>query len=774
MLRSIQKSCTYGCLRPYIYMRQSNPLVKLHDSSAIAFRKTTSTHPTPLFSRFLFGNRFFLRRNFRNNTNYGNRGKKRIEGENNEKGHDAHGQWIRIEIDINGKRHDFGSGGNRGGGGGGDGPMYFWIGTSLVLLYVLMTSSSDSSSTSTSASNPRGGPPIVRPTSMQHFIASMLQKGIVRAVDVDTMQDTVIVHLQPEAKIDGEAQDNVLYRFSVSSAGAFEERLEEVQRDMGVAEEDFVQVTYRIPPTGWEILTSPGLLFMLGLMGATALAVRSGVRQMRRQLMETAKKQGMPPPPPPPNSPFSFGRMKVNNITPEVASTKFSDVAGLGEAKEEIKEFVEFLHSPEKFQELGAKIPKGAILVGPPGTGKTLLAKAVAGEAQVPIFAVAGSDFVEMFVGVGASRVRDLFQQARQSAPSIVYIDEIDAIGKARGGDSQFNKGSQERESTLNQLLVEMDGFGNSEDGKEVVILASTNRVDTLDRALLRPGRFDRKISCDLPSTEERKQIFMVHMLPLKFADNFDQSEIVNQLASMTTGLSGAQIASICNEAALHAVREGMESVNAKDFNYAIDRVLSGPAKANSVLNAYEKRILAFHHAGHVVSSWFLEHGGTLLKTSIIPRAGGKLGFDQYMPSELYLHTKEELEDRMVVMLSGRASEMVMFGSVTTDGEDDLNKVTDLGYKMMTRFGMSEKLGSLAWDDFPQPKDGYRKTSDALATTVEREVNALVTKAFNRAVALLQQHKHELEVLGEKLLVEETLSAKDVESLIGPRPFQER
>lgn len=464
------------------------------------------------------------------------------------------------------------------------------------------------------------------------------------------------------------------------------------------------------------------------------------------------------------NGIFNIGKSKAQiyekgtkvNIT-------FNDVAGLDEAKVEVMEIVDFLKNPKKYTALGGKIPKGALLVGPPGTGKTLLAKAVAGEAQVPFFSMSGSDFVEMFVGVGASRVRDLFKQAREKAPCIIFIDEIDAIGRARGKNAVMS--NDERENTLNQMLVEMDGFGGD---TGIIILAATNRPDVLDSALLRPGRFDRQISIDLPDAKGREQILNVHLKPIKIASDLD----IKKLAVQTPGFAGADLANVCNEAALIAARQGKSEVDMQDFNDAIDRVIGGLEKKNKIISPDEKKVIAFHEAGHAVAGWYLEHAHPLVKVTIVPRGTAALGFAQYLPKEKYLTLTEELEDDMTMTLGGRASEQIFFDKISTGALSDLQQVTKTAYAMVSIYGMNDKIGNISYYD-PQSEGSFQKPySEETGKIIDQEVKAISDKAYQRALALLTERKREVEIIAEELLKKEVLYRDDLERLIGKRPFE--
>jgi cell division protease FtsH len=452
---------------------------------------------------------------------------------------------------------------------------------------------------------------------------------------------------------------------------------------------------------------------------------------------------------------FEKGGTKVN-IT-------FADVAGLEEAKEEVMEIVDFLKNPKKYTNLGGKIPKGALLIGPPGTGKTLLAKAMAGEAQVPFFSLSGSDFVEMFVGVGASRVRDLFKQAREKAPCIIFIDEIDAIGRARGKNAMMS--NDERENTLNQLLVEMDGFGGD---TGIIILAATNRPDVLDSALLRPGRFDRQISIDRPDVKGRQEIFKVHLGPIKVSESLD----IYKLAEQTPGFAGADIANVCNEAALIAARKGKSGVEMQDFQDAIDRVIGGLEKKNKIISPNEKEVIAYHEAGHAVCGWFLEHAYPLLKVTIVPRGTAALGYAQYTPKEQYLYTIEQLTDQMCMTLGGRAAEQIFFGKISTGASNDLQQISKMAYSMVTTYGMNDKIGNVSFYDPSQENSFQKPFSEETGKIIDEEVRKMIAEAYQRTIQLLTERKEEVEKLAKALLDKEVLHKSDVEELIGKRPYE--
>ncbi len=463
---------------------------------------------------------------------------------------------------------------------------------------------------------------------------------------------------------------------------------------------------------------------------------------------------------------FNIGKSKAQLFDKGTkVNITFSDVAGLDEAKVEVMEIVDFLKNPKKYTNLGGKIPKGALLVGPPGTGKTLLAKAVAGEAQVPFFSLSGSDFVEMFVGVGASRVRDLFKQAREKAPCIIFIDEIDAIGRARGKNAMMS--NDERESTLNQMLVEMDGFGTD---VGIIVLAATNRPDVLDSALLRPGRFDRQISIDKPDLKGREDIFKVHLKPIKISKSLD----IYKLAEQTPGFAGADIANVCNEAALIAARKNKEAVDMSDFQDAVDRVIGGLEKKNKIISPEEKKIIAYHEAGHAVCGWYLEHAYPLLKVTIVPRGTAALGYAQYTPKEQYLYNTDQLNDQICMTLGGRASEEIFFKKISTGAQNDLQQITRIAYSMVTVYGMNEKVGNVSFYD-PQQETTFTKPySDETAKMIDEEVRKLIDEAYNKTLGLLTEKREDVEKLANALLEKEVLFQSDVETLIGKRPFEEK
>lgn len=585
-----------------------------------------------------------------------------------------------------------------------------------------------------------------REITWQSFRTALLDKGLVDKLVVIN-RNRVRVHVRPEASSLGVNPNQVFY-FSIGSVDSFERKLEEAQQELNIPSNERIPVSYRdeISWTNTLLHFAPTLL----LIGGLVYMARRG---------PGGSGQGI----------FGIGksRAKMFNQEQQVKVT-FKDVAGADEAKEEIMEFVKFLKNPAAYERLGATIPKGAILSGPPGTGKTLLAKATAGEAGVPFLSVSGSEFVEMFVGVGPSRVRDLFATAKKNAPCIIFVDEIDAIGKSRGKGGQMG-GNDERESTLNQLLVEMDGFNSSE---HVVVLAGTNRPDVLDPALLRPGRFDRHIAIDRPDIGGRVQIFKVHLKPIKTSE--DTEQLSRKLAALTPGFSGADIHNVCNEAALIAARHQKDQVTEADFEQAIERVIAGLEKKSRVLSPEEKKTVAYHEAGHAVAGWFLQYADPLLKVSIIPRGVAALGYAQYLPKDQYLFSKNQLLDRMCMTLGGRVSEQIFFDSITTGAHDDLQKVTKIAYAQVTTYGMNEKVGPISFHD-PQAEQQFQKPfSEETGTLIDDEVRKLVNDAYTRTVELLTKHKEDVEKVAKLLLEKEVITREDMENLLGKRPFAEK
>ena len=537
--------------------------------------------------------------------------------------------------------------------------------------------------------------------------------------------------------------------FNIGSVDTLERNLEMLQREMGRDPQDMVPVIYK---SEVDFASYAALLPTIAVIAFLTY----GMSRMGGFPGGAGGKRGI----------FGISSSPAKIINPADIGVKFKDVAGCEEAKLEIMEFVNFLRNPDKYTELGAKIPKGALLTGPPGTGKTLLAKATAGEASVPFISVSGSEFLEMFVGVGPSRIRDMFETARKKAPSILFIDEIDAVGRKRSGRSF---GPSEAENTLNQLLVEMDGFNTT---SNVVVMAATNRVDILDKALLRPGRFDRQVFVPAPDIKGRSEIFQVHLKPIK--TDLDKPMLSKKMAALTPGFTGADIANVCNEAALIAARDTSETVVMQHFERAIDRVIAGMEKKTNVMQPEEKKTVAYHEAGHAVAGWFLEHADPLLKVTIIPRGKG-LGYAQYIPKEQFLYTKEQLLDRMCMTLGGRASEQIFFGKVTTGAQDDLKKVTQIAYAQIVQFGMSDKIGNLSFDMGSPGDPIYEKPySETTAQTIDSEVRTLVDEAYKRTVKLLEDKKSCVEKVAQRLLDRETIGREDIIELIGQRPFKER
>ncbi|KAL8613891.1 AFG3-like protein 2 [Nucella lapillus] len=591
-----------------------------------------------------------------------------------------------------------------------------------------------------------------REITYKDFINGYLARGIVDKLEV-VNKKWVRVKLVPGTQVDG---SSVLW-FNIGSVEAFERSLENTQLEMNMEPANFVSVIYKTETEMANILYSA--LNILLPLAVIIWLFRRSANMFQGGGGRSGSRGGA-------GGIFGFGQSTAKIIKEDIG-VKFRDVAGCEEAKVEIMEFVNFLKNPQQYVDLGAKIPKGAILTGPPGTGKTLLAKATAGEANVPFITVSGSEFLEMFVGVGPSRVRDMFATARKNAPCILFVDEIDAVGRKRGGRN-FG-GQSEQENTLNQLLVEMDGF-NTQSG--VVVLAATNRVDILDPALLRPGRFDRQIFVPLPDIKGRASIFKVHLSPLK--TEVDKDKLSKKMAALTPGFSGADIANVCNEAALIAARDLNTSIHMIHFEQAIERVVAGLEKKTQVLQPEEKKTVAYHEAGHAVAGWFLEHADPLLKVSIIPRGKG-LGYAQYLPKEQYLYTQEQLLDRMCMTMGGRASEQIFFSRITTGAQDDLRKVTQSAYAQVVHFGMNEKVGQLSFE-MPQPGEMVfdKPYSEETAQMIDTEVRGIVKLAYDRTLALLNKHKEDVEKVALRLLEKEKLDKDDMVELLGKRPFAEK
>ena len=608
----------------------------------------------------------------------------------------------------------------------------------------------------------RGFTPDALPTSREDFIDSMLLQNDVASYKVITNKKLVRVTLRPsainkpyyqrkfaEAPYKVKPEQGPQFQFKVTDVSNFDKQMDEllkanptITRPRSFADEE-ESILPSLISLLLPVLVLVGLWFLLmRKMNAGGGAGPGGggifnIGKSRAQLFEKGTKV---------------------NVT-------FADVAGLDEAKVEVMEIVDFLKNPKKYTALGGKIPKGALLVGPPGTGKTLLAKAMAGEAQVPFFSISGSDFVELFVGVGASRVRDLFKQAREKSPCVIFIDEIDAIGRARGRNAIVS--NDERENTLNQLLVEMDGFGGD---TGIIILAATNRPDVLDSALLRPGRFDRQISIDRPDVKGREQIFKVHLKPIKVSESLD----IHKLAEQTPGFAGADIANVCNEAALIAARKGKQGVEMSDFQDAIDRVIGGLEKKNKLISPEEKEIIAYHEAGHAICGWYLEHAYPLLKVTIVPRGTAALGYAQYTPKEQYLYNTEQLVDQICMTLGGRASEEIFFGKISTGAQNDLQQITRIAYSMVSVYGMNDKVGNISFHDPQQENTFVKPYSERTAEMIDEEVRKLIDEAYVRTKQLLTEKRGDVEKLATALLEKEVLFQSDVEALIGKRPFEQK
>ncbi|XP_020214526.1 ATP-dependent zinc metalloprotease FTSH 10, mitochondrial isoform X1 [Cajanus cajan] len=601
--------------------------------------------------------------------------------------------------------------------------------------------------------------------SFQEFKNKLLEPGLVDHIVVTNKSVAkVYVRNSPRNQTDSEVVQATIpakgsgsqykYYFNIGSVESFEEKLEEAQEALGIDSHDFVPVTYSSEMVWYqELMRFAPTLLLLGSLLYMGRRMQGGLGVGGGNGGKGAR--GI----------FNIGKAHVTKVDKHAKNKIFfKDVAGCDEAKQEIMEFVHFLKNPKKYEELGAKIPKGALLVGPPGTGKTLLAKATAGESGVPFLSISGSDFMEMFVGVGPSRVRNLFQEARQCAPSIIFIDEIDAIGRARGRGG-FSGANDERESTLNQLLVEMDGFGTT---SGVVVLAGTNRPDILDKALLRPGRFDRRIAIDKPDIKGREQIFQIYLKKIKL--DHEPSYYSQRLAALTPGFAGADIANVCNEAALIAARGDRSLVTMEHFESAIDRIIGGLEKKNSVISQVERRTVAFHESGHAVVGWYLEHAEPLLKVTIVPRGTAALGFAQYVPNENLLLTKEQLFDMTCVTLGGRAAEQILIGRISTGAQNDLEKVTKMTYNQVAVYGFSEKVGLLS---FPQEDQfGSKPYSSTTATIIDEEVRDWVKKAYERTVQIIEEHKEQVTQIAELLLEKEVLHQDDLVRILGERPFK--
>lgn len=599
--------------------------------------------------------------------------------------------------------------------------------------------------------------------SYQKFETEMLKPGDVEklvtykngdlySIDVyikkDRLNQKKYEDVRPKGSFNA-AQTGPQYTFTAATFESFEDKIKEAEKDLPANQRTpIVAETRESPWAGWFMSFILPVLLLIAFWVFIMKRMGGGAGGGGGQI-------------------FNIGKSRATLFDKESqVSITFNDVAGLEEAKQEVMEIVDFLKNPKKYTNLGGKIPKGALLIGSPGTGKTLMAKAVAGEAQVPFFSLSGSDFVEMFVGVGASRVRDLFKQAKEKAPCIIFIDEIDAIGRARGKNNIVG-GNDERENTLNQLLVEMDGFGTD---SGIIILAATNRPDVLDTALLRPGRFDRQISIDKPDLVGREQIFKVHLKPLKLAEGVD----AKKLSAQTPGFAGAEIANVCNEAALIAARRNKEAVDMQDFQDAIDRVIGGLEKKNKIISPEEKRIVAYHEAGHAIAGWFLEHADPLVKVSIVPRGVAALGYAQYLPKEQFLYTTEQLLDGMCMTLGGRVAEDIVFNKISTGAQNDLERITKLSYAMVTIYGMNEKVGNVSFNDTQGEYQFNKPYSEKTSEMIDIEVRNQIDKAYQRTKQLLTEKRDGLEKLAEKLLEKEILFQSDLEEILGKRPFENR
>eukprot|EP00873_Tetraselmis_striata_P027826 jgi/Tetstr1/448090/TSEL_035389.t1 len=606
----------------------------------------------------------------------------------------------------------------------------------------------------------------VQEISFQRFKTDLLARDLVEKVEVanKTQVKVYVVpggsqsnELQTMPPAQGTSGGVYKYYFNIGSIESFERKLEDAQAAMGWASDEFIPVTY-VNELSWtsELLRlAPTLLLIAGYVWFTRRQMGGGSGLAGPGGGGSGGGRGI----------FNVGKAQVAQFNKKSKNKiMFKDVAGCDEAKTEIIEFVKFLKDPKRFQELGAKIPKGALLVGPPGTGKTLLAKATAGEANVPFLSISGSDFMEMFVGVGPARVRDLFAQARAQSPSIIFIDEIDAIGRARGRGG-FAGGNDERENTLNQLLVEMDGFATT---TGIVVLAGTNRPDILDKALMRPGRFDRQISIDRPDIKGREEIFRVHLAKLKLDHPVEYFS--ERLAALSPGMAGADIANICNEAALIAARAEKSVVGLKDFENAVDRVIGGLEKKNRVISKNERRTVAYHEAGHAVTGWFLEHAEPLLKVSIVPRGSAALGFAQYLPNENLLSTKEQMSDMTVMALGGRVAEEVLIGKISTGAQNDLERITGMAYQQVAVYGFNERVGRVSFP--PKDQELNKPYSNETAMMIDEEVRKLIDVEYERCRGLITEKKQLVIDLAEALLDREVLNANELVEILGPRPFK--
>uniref|UniRef100_A0A060T0T5 ARAD1C17974p n=1 Tax=Blastobotrys adeninivorans TaxID=409370 RepID=A0A060T0T5_BLAAD len=596
------------------------------------------------------------------------------------------------------------------------------ITTGVILLFYLTSNS--------------GSEMFYREITWQEFKRDYLDRGLAKKLTVVNGR---------RVRVDTSSGDNVA--FTIGSVDSFERHMEEAQSALGVALRDRVPIAYETEGKYARVLMGyvPSLVTFFAILWIIRRAVPGG----------SGGPGGM----------FNIGKSQAKRFNKMTdVKVKFDEVAGMDEAKQEIMEFVSFLKDPERYKKLGARIPRGAILSGSPGTGKTLLAKATAGESGVPFFSMSASEFIEMFAGVGASRVRSLFKEARENAPSIIFLDEIDAIGKARGKNPMGGGGMDEREGTLNQLLVEMDGFDTSD---HVVVLAGTNRPDVLDPALLRPGRFDRRINIDRPDLEGRKAIYKVHLKKIVLDPSIE--ELPGRLAAMTPGFAGADIANVCNEAALVAARKDAEFVTIKHFEQAIDRVIAGLERKTRVLTPEKKKIVAYHEAGHAICGWFLEHADPLMKVTIIPHGAAALGYAQYIPPDHYLFSESQFMDRITMALGGRVSEEIHFDSVTLGASDDFKKVTQMARSMVTQYGMSDKVGQVHFDRDPQmPQEPFSQQTGKI---IDHEIQRIVNEAHEKCTKLLTEKKELVGLVAEELLSKETIVRDDLIRILGPRPF---
>lgn len=591
-------------------------------------------------------------------------------------------------------------------------------------------------------------PDHMRYVSWSEFVHHMLAKGEVEELTVVPDLNMVTIFLQDNAVIKGKKVDFKTFHMNITDVEKFEEKLRQAEASLGIPIEKGVPVVYERSQEGtWMLLFSLVVVAFIILRMVRSGQIKSDMKVDIFSHLTKAK--------------FTV----VDPLTGGGKGVLFKDVAGLQEAKLEVMEFVDYLKTPEKYKVLGAKVPKGVLLLGPPGCGKTMLAKAVATEANVPFLAMAGSEFIEMIGGLGAARVRDLFNEAKKRSPCIIYIDEIDAIGRRRGGGNVQGKG--EEEQTLNQLLVELDGMATKE---EVIMLASTNRADMLDKALLRPGRFDRHILIDLPTLAERKEIFELHLDTIRLENK--PQDYSARMAQLTPGFSGADIANVCNEAALHAARHKQAIVKGENLEYAVERVVGGTEKRSQVMSPEEKTIIAYHECGHALVGWMLEHTDALLKVSIVPRTTNVLGFAQYVPTDKKLYTTDQLFDRMCMALGGRVAESLTFNRITTGAQDDLKKVTNMAYAQIKQYGMNPVVGHLSFPiEDNETGIGKKPFSRRLANTMDEQARLLVASAYKKTESVLLANKDKLEKLSASLLKHEVLNYSDIEALIGPSPF---